>query len=277
LVPYGAPPPPAWPTEDPRDQDPNRPLRLLFAGALSQRKGLAEVFAALRLLHCPREIELVLLGQPCAPMEFYRAQKVPFTYEPPRANEAVLALMATCDALVLPSLVEGRAIVQLEALSRGLPLLVTRNAGGEDLITPGETGFLVPNRGKNFLAAGSPGRVAGDAGGLPRPRGENLLGGLSAKFARGAVRSQGLTAQVIYSLVKCNAPRKLIFCARWPSCSSSAATWNPGPRARATSGAGCPKCGRAVAGRAWIYSLSSADFWYPGFFSANIKTREPFP
>jgi glycosyltransferase involved in cell wall biosynthesis len=152
LVPYGAPPPPAWPTEDPRDQDPNRPLRLLFAGALSQRKGLAEVFAALRLLHCPREIELVLLGQPCAPMEFYRAQKVPFTYEPPRANEAVLALMATCDALVLPSLVEGRAIVQLEALSRGLPLLVTRNAGGEDLITPGETGFLVPIRNPAALA-----------------------------------------------------------------------------------------------------------------------------
>jgi glycosyltransferase involved in cell wall biosynthesis len=151
LVPYGAPPPVALQT-DRREGDPHRPLRLLFAGAWSQRKGLADVFAALRLLNDPRAVELVLLGQPCAPMEFYRAQQVPFTNEPPRANEAVLALMETCDALVLPSLVEGRAIVQLEALSCGLPLLVTRNAGGEDLITPGETGFLVPIRDPEALA-----------------------------------------------------------------------------------------------------------------------------
>ncbi len=151
LVPYGAPPPVA-PARDPREADPQRPLRLLFAGAWSQRKGLADVFAALRLLNDPRAVELVLLGQPCAPMEFYRAQQVPFTAEAPRANEAVLALMETCDALVLPSLVEGRAIVQLEALSRGLPLLVTRNAGGEDLITPGATGFLVPIRDPAALA-----------------------------------------------------------------------------------------------------------------------------
>jgi glycosyltransferase involved in cell wall biosynthesis len=152
LVPYGAPAPPPLPANDPRDSPPDRPLRLLFAGALSQRKGLADVFAALRLLHCPRDIELVLLGRANAPWEFYRAQGVPFTYEPPRANDSVLALMATCDALVLPSLVEGRAIVQLEALSRGLPLLVTPNAGGEDLITPGETGWLVPVRNPAALA-----------------------------------------------------------------------------------------------------------------------------
>jgi len=152
LVPYGAPPPPPLPNSDPRDENPNRPLRLLFSGAVSQRKGLADVFAALRLLSCPRDIELVLLGRMNAPEEFYRAQGVPFTYESPRSNEAVLEMMSTCDALVLPSLVEGRAIVQLEALSRGLPLLVTPNAGGEDLITSGETGWLVPIRTPAALA-----------------------------------------------------------------------------------------------------------------------------
>jgi len=148
-VPYGAPP---VPVESKNATPSNRPLRLLFVGALSQRKGLADIFAALHLLHCPRDVELVLMGRPCAPWEFYRAQGVPFTYEPPRANEAVLELMGTCDALVLPSLVEGRAIVQLEALSRGLPLIVTPNAGGEDLITAGETGFLIPIRDAAALA-----------------------------------------------------------------------------------------------------------------------------
>ncbi len=152
VVPYGAPPVPDAMRHEVRDENPTRPLRLLFAGALSQRKGLADVFAALQLLDCPREVELVLLGRPCAPMEFYRGQNVPFTYEAPRHNEAVLELMGTCDALVLPSLVEGRAIVQLEALSRGLPLLVTPNTGGEDLVTEGETGFMLPIRDPAALA-----------------------------------------------------------------------------------------------------------------------------
>ncbi|HVU37068.1 MAG TPA: glycosyltransferase family 4 protein [Opitutales bacterium] len=149
VVPYGAPeiPPAAH-----RPTEAGRPLRLLFAGALSQRKGLADVFAAMKLLGCPADLELVLLGRPCAPWEFYRAQGVPFTYEAPRANAGVLKLMETCDALVLPSLVEGRAIVQLEALSRGLPLLVTPNAGGDDLVVPGETGFMVPIRQPAALA-----------------------------------------------------------------------------------------------------------------------------
>ena len=41
----------------------------------------------------------------------------------------------------LPSIVEGRALVQQEALSCGLPIIVTSNAGGEDLIDEGLTGL----------------------------------------------------------------------------------------------------------------------------------------
>ena len=50
------------------------------------------------------------------------------------------------DALVLPSIVEGRALVQQEALSCGLPIIVTPNAGGEDLVEEGITGHLIPIR-----------------------------------------------------------------------------------------------------------------------------------
>lgn len=127
------------------------PLRLLFAGAMTQRKGLADVFAALRLLD-RRDIELVVMGAPLAPMEFYRRECPHFVHEPPRPHDAVLALMDTCDSLVLPSIVEGRALVQQEALSRGLPIIVTPNAGGEDLVDPGATGWLVPIRNPAALA-----------------------------------------------------------------------------------------------------------------------------
>ncbi|MDB6041042.1 MAG: glycosyl transferase group 1 [Verrucomicrobiales bacterium] len=129
----------------------NRPLRVLFAGSMTQRKGLADLFAAMRLLK-GRNIQLVVMGSPILPMEFYRAQFAEFSYESPRPHREVLQLMQSCDLLVLPSIVEGRALVQQEALSCGLPLIVTRNAGGEDLIESGKTGFLVPIRSPEQIA-----------------------------------------------------------------------------------------------------------------------------
>src|SRR5205823_1458743 len=70
----------------------------------------------------------------------------------PRSHAEVLELMRGCDVFVLPSIVEGRALVQQEALACGLPLIVTPNAGGEDLIEEERTGFLVPIRAPEILA-----------------------------------------------------------------------------------------------------------------------------
>jgi len=120
-------------------------LRVLFAGSLSQRKGLADVFAAVNELN-RSDVELVVMGSLVAPMEFYIKICGRFIYERPRSHPQVLRLMQSCDVLVLPSIVEGRALVQQEAMICGLPLIVTANAGGEDLIEEGETGFLVPIR-----------------------------------------------------------------------------------------------------------------------------------
>jgi glycosyltransferase involved in cell wall biosynthesis len=92
------------------------------------------------------------MGSPIAPMEFYRAQYADFTYMPTRPHREVLELMRECDVLALPSIAEGRALVQQEALANGLPLIITENTGGEDLIVEGETGFLVPIRSPEKIA-----------------------------------------------------------------------------------------------------------------------------
>lgn len=143
------------PAAAPRNGEPKRrpggPLRVLFAGSMTQRKGLADVFAAMKLLN-RKDITLVVFGSPVAPMEFYRRQFPDFVHEGPRPNEEVLRLMETCDVLVLPSIVEGRALVQQEAMRSGLPLIVTSNTGGEDLIDEGKTGFLVPIRSPEQIA-----------------------------------------------------------------------------------------------------------------------------
>jgi glycosyltransferase involved in cell wall biosynthesis len=146
LSPFGSPPASPLPRREEHGK-----LRVLFAGSMTQRKGLADVFAAMKILR-RKDVELLVMGSPVAPMDFYRAEYADFTHEPPRAHAAVLALFATCDLLVLPSIVEGRALVQQEALSCGLPLIVTRNAGGADLIDEGATGFLVPIRAPEAIA-----------------------------------------------------------------------------------------------------------------------------
>ena len=132
-------------------QAPDRPLRVLFAGSMGQRKGLADLFAAVKLVNS-KNLELVVMGSLQAPMGFYRVQLKDFTYEPGRPHDQVLALMHSCDVLCLPSIVEGRALVMQEAMSQGLPLIITPNTGGSDLILPGETGFLVPIRSPQAIA-----------------------------------------------------------------------------------------------------------------------------
>jgi glycosyltransferase involved in cell wall biosynthesis len=148
VFPFGSPP--CEPIDFERSTQSDT-LKLLFVGSMSQRKGLADLFDAIKLLKS-EPVSLSILGQPSMPMEFYRKQFSEFAYFPPCSNQKVREIMKAHDALVLPSIVEGRALVQQEALSCGLPIIVTPNAGGEDLVDEGITGHLVPIR--------SPGEIA---------------------------------------------------------------------------------------------------------------------
>lgn len=133
------------------DHNNRRPLRVLFAGSMGQRKGLGDLFEAVKLLNHP-DLELVVMGSLLSPIEFYRSQYNGFSFEPGRPHDQVLALMRSCDVFCLPSIVEGRALVMQEAMSQGLPLIITPNTGGADLIKEGQTGFLVPIRSPQAIA-----------------------------------------------------------------------------------------------------------------------------
>jgi glycosyltransferase involved in cell wall biosynthesis len=149
IAPFGSPT--GAPARSNVSFDTGRKLRVLFAGSMSQRKGLGDLFAAVQMLN-RSDVELVIMGTPQAPMEFYRKEFDGFTYEAGRPHAQVLELMRTCDVFCLPSIVEGRALVMQEAMSQGLPLIITPNTGGEDLIDEGVTGFLVPIRRADKIA-----------------------------------------------------------------------------------------------------------------------------
>lgn len=149
VVPFGSPVSPAAANADSRKRAGR--LRVLFAGSMSQRKGLADLFAAMRLLK-RADIELIVMGSPVVEMEFYRREWPGFVYEPARPHAEVLKLMRTCDVICLPSIVEGRALVVQEAMSQGLPAIITTHTGAADVVEEERSGFVVPIRNPAALA-----------------------------------------------------------------------------------------------------------------------------
>ncbi|MBX9687351.1 MAG: glycosyltransferase family 4 protein [Candidatus Obscuribacterales bacterium] len=149
LAPFGSPLQPEATNEE-RRRKLDGPLRVLFVGSMTQRKGLADLFEAINLLK-GIDVELTVVGAPRASLEFYTKQ-AKFKYLPPCSNREILALMKQSHVFCLPSIVEGRALVQQEAMSSELPLIITANTGGDDLISEGETGFIVPIRSPRAIA-----------------------------------------------------------------------------------------------------------------------------
>ena len=150
VVPYGAPAPVSALPEEPVGMG-ERPLRVLFAGSLGQRKGISYLLDAVDRMK--GHVELTLLGAKtafgCAALE---AAVRTHRWIPSLPHADLLAEMGRQDVLVLPSLFEGFGLVILEAMSRGLPVIVTPHTAGPDVLDDGVDGFLVPIRSTQAIA-----------------------------------------------------------------------------------------------------------------------------
>jgi glycosyltransferase involved in cell wall biosynthesis len=69
------------------------------------------------------------------------------------SQDRLAELMSTSHVMVLPSIEEGLALVQGQALACGCPVLCSTNTGGEDLFNDGIEGFIVPVRDVMALTA----------------------------------------------------------------------------------------------------------------------------
>ena len=61
-------------------------------------------------------------------------------------RQDVSELLRQADVFLLPSVSEGFSISTVEALMAGVPVIATRSGGPEEIITDGETGYLIPAR-----------------------------------------------------------------------------------------------------------------------------------
>ena len=132
---------------------PTNSFEVLFIGQLTLRKGLPYLLQAFAALKHPRK-RLTIIGSPNAqvtrllptlPTEYVR-----FLGALPQAE--LPGHLSRSHVLVLPSIEEGLALVQAQAMACGCPVLATTATGAEDLFTDGIEGFIVEPRDPAQLA-----------------------------------------------------------------------------------------------------------------------------
>ncbi len=134
--------PPANPPCSPAER-----FEVLFVGSVSLRKGvpyLLEAFARVQHPHKRLRIVGALSGEIAAVLPKLPKESVEFLGLQPQ--DRVAKLMGESHLLVLPSIEEGLALVQGQAMATGCPVLASTNTGGEDLFTDEQEGFIVPIR-----------------------------------------------------------------------------------------------------------------------------------
>ena len=137
-------------THERQPWDGERPLRILFVGGVTLRKGPQYLYQALERLDSSRlEARLVgpvLLRKPYANL---LRQHLELTGMVPRTE--IYQHYEWADVFVFPSICEGSATVCYEALAAGLPVITTPNAGS--VVRDGVDGFIVPIRDPEAIAA----------------------------------------------------------------------------------------------------------------------------
>jgi glycosyltransferase involved in cell wall biosynthesis len=126
---------------------PDAPFEVLFVGGVSLRKGVPYLLQAFAALRHPRK-RLRVIGSMSAAFEPVLAslprEQVEFLGALPQPQ--LVDYMSRSHVLVLPSIEEGLALVQGQALACGCPVIATTATGGEDLFTDGIEGFIIPVR-----------------------------------------------------------------------------------------------------------------------------------
>ena len=133
----------------PTNFDSRRKLRVLFLGQVILRKGIQYLIEAARLLSEER-IHFDVVGSIGILDEAVTSAPANMTFHGPVSRDRTEAFYRSADLFVLPTLSDGFALTQLEAMAHGLPVIATPNCG--DVVTDGVDGLIVPASDPNALA-----------------------------------------------------------------------------------------------------------------------------
>lgn len=148
IIPYGVRLDQFTRTEGP----PQNSFEVIFAGQVGLRKGVPYLLQAFaRLKHAKKRLTIVgsVQDDMRGLLTTLPTENVVITGSIPQVQLA--KKMSASHLLVLPSIEEGLALVQGQAMACGCPVLSTTATGAEDLFTDGEQGFIVPDRDVDAL------------------------------------------------------------------------------------------------------------------------------
>lgn len=127
----------------------NDPLRVLFLGQVNIRKGIPYLIDAARLLK-GTSVQFDIVGPIAIADQFVVSAPSNVRFHGSVTRDKVQNFYGQADVFVLPTISDGFALTQLEAMSYGLPVITTPNCG--DVVSDGIDGFLVPARNAPALA-----------------------------------------------------------------------------------------------------------------------------
>ncbi len=140
VIPYGAPPV----SDIKQSLSASGPLRCLWAGTFSVRKGAHYLIEALRAMGDEaRHVEISVYGAVTLPEEILKQAPPSIVFRGSVPRSELFAAMQSSELLVFPTLCDGFGLVVNEALAQGLPVLTTRRAGAADLIREGINGWII--------------------------------------------------------------------------------------------------------------------------------------
>lgn len=129
--------------------EPARPVRFIYVGSLIPPKGLHVALAAFNGLTDPRA-QFHLYGDPLADPAYVRelremVRHPGVAFKGTVAREAVQAVLQEADLLLMPSLwYESYSIIVDEALSAGVPVLVSDHSAPAERVIPEVNGLTAP-------------------------------------------------------------------------------------------------------------------------------------
>jgi starch synthase len=129
-------------------------FEVLFAGQVGLRKGipyLLQAFAQLRHPHKRLTIAGAVQEHIRPLLERLPKENVTFVGAIPQPE--LIDRISRSHVLVLPSIEEGLALVQAQAMACECPVIATCATGAEDLFTDGVEGFIVADRDVDALTA----------------------------------------------------------------------------------------------------------------------------
>jgi len=132
--------------------DDERPLQLVFAGTVTRRKGVQLLLELMEGALAPYNIQLCIIGPVGDAFGFKEriATNERIVYYDYLQHDKMAALLRDSDAFVFPSYLDSWAMVVIEAMACGLPVIITDNTGSRDAVDE-QCGFVIPTDDINTL------------------------------------------------------------------------------------------------------------------------------